>query len=142
MAKWYKMPTGMTITEGDYRAGLNAMNIVFGAVLGFVLVGGEDLPVRDFVGLLAISGLIVMLIQSIALSPYKLFNITTTAMVIYFLPKVAEDFFSISAVPKVQPTHAVWAAMAVVLEISPREKTDSEKINSEDTKQLNGETTQ
>lgn len=134
MAKWYKMPTGMRITEGDYRAGLNAMNIVFGAVLGFVLVGGEDLPVLDFVGLLAISGLIVMLIQSIALSPYKLFNVVTTGLVIFYLPKVAEDFFAIAEVPKLQPTLAVWAAMAVILELSPREK-----IDSEDTKQINGE---
>ena len=122
MAKWYKLPTSSIMSEGDYRAGLNALNIVFGAVLGFVLVGGEDLPVDAFAGLLAISALIVMLIQGIALSEYTLFSIVTTAAAIYFLPDIAEDWFSISKVPKLQPTLAVWAAMAVLLELSPREK--------------------
>ena len=64
MAKWYKLPTSSTMSEGDYRAGFNAMNIVFGAVLGFVLVGGQDLPIPDFMALLAISALLAMLIMA------------------------------------------------------------------------------
>ena len=127
MADWYKIPTSSKMTEGDYRAGLTAMNIVFGAVLGFVLVGGEDLPVLDFVALLAISALIVMMIQSIALSKYTLFNIIAVAIAIYFLPTLAEDWFSVAQVPKLQPTLAVWAAMATLLELSPREKITDEK---------------
>ncbi len=122
MSNWYKFPSGSTMSEGDYRAGLSAMNIVFGAVLGFVLVGGEDLPTRDFVGLLIMSATIVMMVQSIALSEYKLFSIAITAAAIYYLPVIAEDWFSLAAVPKLQPTLAVWAGMAVILEISPREK--------------------
>ena len=127
MADWYKIPTSSKMTEGDYRAGLTAMNIVFGAVLGFVLVGGEDLPVLDFVALLEISALIVMMIQSIALSRYTLFNIIAVAIAIYFLPTLAEDWFSVAQVPKLQPTLAVWAAMATLLELSPREKITDEK---------------
>ncbi len=122
MAKWYKLPTSSKMTEGDYRAGLNAMNIVFGAVLGFVLVGGQNLPIPDFIALLSISALLVMMIQSIVLSDYKLFNIIMTAAGIYFLPRLAEDWFAIAEVPKLQPTLAVWAVMAVILELSPREK--------------------
>ncbi|MEM6475276.1 MAG: hypothetical protein AAF687_03835 [Pseudomonadota bacterium] len=135
MAKWYKIPTSSTMSHGDYRAGLNAMNIVFGAVLGFVLVGGENLPVLDFVALLTISAFIVMMIQAIALSDYKLFNIAVTAAAIFYLPDVAEDWFSLAQVPKLQPTLAVWAGMAVLLELSPREKPDKDtvkRINSED----------
>ena len=126
MANWFKIATISKMSEGDYRAGLNAMNIVFGAVLGFVLVGAQDLPVRDFVWLLVSSALIVMLIQSISLSEYTLFTIITTAAAIYFIPTMAEDLFSISAVPKLQPTLAVWAAMVVILEVSPREKAKQE----------------
>ena len=125
MANWYKIPTSSTMSEGDYRAGLSAMNIVFGAVLGFVLVGGEDLPVLDFVALLGVSALIVMMIQSIALSEYTLFSVVTTALAIYFLPDLAEQWFSLTEVPKLQPTLAVWAGMAVILELSPREKLDA-----------------
>jgi len=131
MSKWYKIPTSSTMTEGDYRAGMNALNIVFGAVLGFVLVGGENLPTDAFIGLLLISALIVMLIQSIALSEYTLFSIVTTVAAIYFLPTVAEDWFSIAAVPKLQPTLAVWAGMAVILELSPRDQI-TEQTKSQD----------
>ena len=126
MAKWYKFPTSSTMSQGDYRAGLNAMNIVFGAVLGFVLVGGQDLPTRDFIALLAISAVLVMMIQSIVLSEYKLFAIVTTAVVIYYLPSMTENFFALTQVPKLQPTLGVWAAMAILLELSPREKAAKE----------------
>lgn len=127
------------MSEGDYRAGLNALNIVFGAVLGFVLVGGEDLPVLDFMALLGISAFIVMLIQAIALSEYTLFNIAMTAASIYYLPELAEEFFAIAKVPKLQATLAVWAGMAVLLELSPREK-PSEMNNTQSYKTITGET--
>ena len=135
MANWYKIPTSSTMSEGDYRASLNAMNIVFGAVLGFVLVGGESLPVLDFMALLGISALIVMLIQAIALSEYTLFNIAITALAIYQLPDVAENWFNIAKVPKLQPTLAIWAGMAVLIELSPREKIDKDTA-----KKITGET--
>lgn len=127
------------MSEGDYRAGLNALNIVFGAVLGFVLVGGEDLPVLDFMALLGISAFIVMLIQAIALSEYTLFNIVMTAASIYYLPELAEEFFAIAKVPKLQATLAVWAGMAVLLELSPREK-PSKMNNTQSYKTITGET--
>ena len=122
MANWYKFPTRSVMTDGDYRAGLNALNIVFGAVLGFVLVGGENLPIFDFMALLVISALVVMMIQSIALSEYTLFSVATTAVAIYFLPQLAEDWFSLTKVPKLQPTLAIWAGMATLLELSPRDR--------------------
>lgn len=121
MSKWYKIPTSSKMSEGDYKAGLNALNIVFGAVLGFVLVGGENLPIFDFMALLAISAFVVMMIQSIALSEYTVFSIIFTGLAIYFLPQIAEDWFSLTRVPKLQPTLAVWAVMATLLELSPRE---------------------
>lgn len=132
MAKWYKFPTNAHMADGDYRAGLNALNIVFGAVLGFVLVGGENLPIFDFVALLVISALIVMMIQSIALSDYTLFSIVFTAIAIAFLPQIAEEWFSLTRVPKLQPTLAIWAAMATILELSPREKPDGESTAATD----------
>ena len=122
MSNWYKFPSHTRMSEGDYKAGLNALNIVFGAVLGFVLVGGENLPIFDFIALLAISALVVMMIQSIALSEYTLFSVITTGVAIYFLPQIAEEWFSLTKVPKLQPTLAVWAGMATLLELSPRER--------------------
>lgn len=122
MSNWYKFPTDSRMKEGDYRAGLNALNIVFGAVLGFVLVGGENLPIVDFVALLTISAFVVMMIQSIALSEYTLFSVLATGLAIWGLPEIAEEWFSLTKVPKLQPTLATWAVMATLLELSPREK--------------------
>ena len=130
MAKWYKIPNGFRMKDGDYRAGLSALNIVFGAVLGFVLVGGENLPIFDFVALLTISAFIVMLIQSIALSEYTLFSVAATALIIYMLPEVAEDWFSLTRVPKLQPALATWAVMATLLEMSPRDRTNEKSITT------------
>ena len=115
MSNWYKIPTSSKMKDGDYRAGLSALNIVFGAVLGFVLVGGENLPIFDFVALLAISALVVMMIQSIALSEYTLFSVVVTGLAIYLLPEIAEEWFSLTRVPKLQPTLATWAVMATIL---------------------------
>lgn len=126
MSNWYKIPLSSTMKDGDYRAGLSALNIVFGAVLGFVLVGGESLPIFDFVALLAISAVVVMMIQSIALSEFTLFTIVITAGAIYLLPELAQEWFSLTKVPKLQPTLAVWAVMATILELSPREKPDEQ----------------
>ena len=124
MSNWYKLPTSSKMSDGDYRAGLNALNIVFGAVLGFVLVGGENLPIFDFTALLVISALIVMMIQSIALSEFTLFSVGATALAIYGLPEMAEEWFSLTKVPKLQPTLAIWAIMATLLELCPREKSE------------------
>ena len=122
MSNWYKFPSSLTVTEKEYEAGVTAQNIVFGAVLGFVLVGAQDLPIKDFMMLLFISASVVMMIQYIMLSEYKLFNIGSTALVIFLLPTASENLFNLAQVPKLQPTLALWAGMAVVQEMLPRAK--------------------
>ncbi len=123
MANWYKMPPSFRITEGEYKANVDGINIVFGAVLGFVLVGGEGLPVRDFAALLILSAAIVVMILYLGRSEYKLFYGVMTAVSIIAFPFIAEDFFKLARVPKLQPTLAIWAFMIVLVEIMPRETT-------------------
>ena len=96
----------------------------------FVLVGGENLPIFDFVALLTISAFVVILIQSIALSEYTLFSIVGTALAIYMLPELAEDWFSLTRVPKLQPALATWAVMATLLEMSPRDRTNEKSTTT------------
>lgn len=122
MSKWYKMPPTFRITEGEYKANVDGINIVFGAVLGFVLVGGEGLPMRDFVALLMLSASIVVMIFYLGQSEYKLFYIVLTAASIIAFPYIAEDFFKLARVPKLQPTLAVWTLMVLLVEMMPREK--------------------
>ena len=130
MANWYKMPPSFRITEREYRANIEGMNIVFGAVLGFVLVGAENVEVRDFIGLLVLSSAIVIMILYLGSSEYKLFNAAVTALSIAFLPYIAVDLFDITEVPKLQPTLAIWALMVLFVEMIPRApapKPDSEE---------------
>lgn len=132
MAKWYQMPPSFRITEREYRANIDGMNIVFGAVLGFVLVGAENVPVRDFVALLALSAAIVVMILYLGSSEYKLFNAITTALSIAFLPFIAVDLFNVTEVPKLQPTLAIWALMVLFVELIPRAPAQDENSQEKD----------
>jgi len=130
MSNWNKIPLTHRITEHEYRANVEGINIVFGAVLGFVLVGGEGLPLIDFVGLLLISATVVVLILYLGSSEYKLFYGVLVAVSIAAFPFISEDLFSLAKVPKLHPTLAVWAMMIVFVELTPRIKT-TERSNQE-----------
>ncbi|WP_298464809.1 hypothetical protein [uncultured Erythrobacter sp.] len=133
MAKWYKIPPSFRITQREYRANIEGMNIVFGAVLGFVLVGAENVEVRDFIGLLVLSSAIVIMILYLGSSEYKLFNAIMAGVSIAFLPYIAVDLFDITEVPKLQPTLAIWALMVLAVELIPREKENNETSLENDT---------
>ena len=130
LASWYKIPRGWTVTEREYRANIEGINIVFGAVLGFVLVGAEGLPVWDFCALLMLSAAVVVMILYLGSSDYKLYYAVMTAVAIGALPFVSEDLFSLARVPKLQPTLAIWALMVLFVECMPRESSDA-KIDTD-----------
>jgi len=123
MAKWYKVPTTFRITEREYRANIEGMNIVFGAVLGFVLAGAEGLPPVDFMIVLFVSAMTVILILYLASTEYLLFYGVSTALIIFALPILLRDQVAIKPIPYLQPTLIVWAIMVTILELSPRQKT-------------------
>lgn len=122
MAKWYKLPPSRHITENEYRANINGMNIVFGAVLGFVLAGAEGLAPTDFMTVLFVSALAVILILYLGSTEYILFYGLGAGLLIVFLPKILTDQLKINPIPYLQPTLAVWAFMVVLVELLPREK--------------------
>ena len=131
MSKWYKIPPTFRITEREYRANVDGINIVFGAVLGFVLAGTEGLPVHDFVTLLFMSATVVISILYLGSSDYRLFYGASTAVLIVALPFLLNDILQIKQVPALQPTLATWAIMIVLVELLPHEKnsSDTEKEN-------------
>ena len=133
MSKWYKIPRNANVTEREYRANIEGINIVFGAVLGFVLVGAEGLPVWDFAFLLIMSAAIVVMILYLGSSEYKLFYAVMTAFAIIAFPLAAEELFSLTRVPKLQPTLAIWALMVLAVECMPREP-EPEQNSKENTK--------
>ncbi|MFB0613208.1 hypothetical protein [Aurantiacibacter poecillastricola] len=121
MAKWYAVPTTLRMSAGEYRANLTGLNVVFGAVLGFVLAGAEDLTTRDFVYLLVLSSAAVVTILYLGSSSYKLFYTILAVAVTILLPWLVESG-GLPAIPKLQPTIATWLAMVVFLELLPRVK--------------------
>ena len=124
MAKWYKIPMTARVTQREYRANVNGINIVFGAVLGFVLAGAENLPPLDFATLLFVSAAVVILILYLGSTEYTLFYAMCAALSIAFFPYLFGDVVDLSQVPQLQPTLAVWAVMIVMVELLPREKSD------------------
>jgi len=123
MAKWYKIPTEFRITEREYEANINGMNIVFGAVLGFVLAGAEGLPPADFMFVLFVSALAVIMILYLGSTDYLLFYGLCAGALIFALPLILDEEFETKPIPYLQPTLIVWAIMVTVLELSPRQKT-------------------
>lgn len=128
MSDWYKIPSSSRMTFSEYQANVRGMNIVFGAVLGFVLAETSQLPVIDFCIVLAISASMAVLILYLSSSPYKLFYAASTALGIYLLPTVMQEQLQIAPIPRLQPTLAVWAAMVLLVELIPHdapERTDT-----------------
>lgn len=122
MANWYKLPATFRISQSEYRANINGMNIVFGAVLGFVLAGAEGLPPVDFMKVLFVSALAVIMILYLGSTEYILFYGLTAALLIFAMPEILTDQLSINPIPYLQPTLIVWASMVAVLELTPRLK--------------------
>ena len=122
MRKWKKLfalPPTLRMTQREYRANIDGMNIVFGAVLGFVLAGVEGASTRDFVAVLLLSAGAVVTILYLGSSPYPVFYGITAIALVALIPSVIDELTNID-IPKLQPTLAVWTAMVILIEILPR----------------------
>ena len=127
MSNWYKIPKPGIMPAREHRIIIQGINVVIGAVLGFVLVGSEGLPVYDFGALLVISMVIVVLILYLESSDYVLFHAVLTAIAILSFPYVTEELFSLTKVPKLQPTLAIWAIMILLAQLIPHEEAESDR---------------
>lgn len=119
-----KLQLRTRMTQREYRANINGINILFGAALGFVLVGSEMLdPVRFGFMLAFTSGVVVSILYITASAKrlaYFLFALFGAAILPWVL---GTTFGDPSLVPdKLQPTLIVWAIMTAFIEFVPREK--------------------
>lgn len=111
------------ITVRESRANIDGLNIVFGAVLGFVLASTETMGVRDFAMTLFYCATLVIVILYISHSKHRLVYALVAIGVTAALPLLLLDQFASGAsrVPeKLQPTFAVWLAMTLMMEFWPR----------------------
>lgn len=121
MSKWYSIPTTIAINEAEYRANIQGINIVFGAVLGFVLARIEGLPPIDFALTLIACATTVVLILYLGSTQYRLFYAVCAAAAIAVLPHALASA-AIPAIPDLQPTLAAWTVMVLVVELTPRRR--------------------
>ncbi len=113
---------GARMTDEEYRANLNGINIFFGAVLGFVLAGTETLETAGFTLVLVLCSAIVISILYISSSKRRLVYFVYTAVGIACLPQVVALIGPAGTTlpPKLMPTLAVWTAMTAFVEFAPR----------------------
>ncbi|MFV0624993.1 hypothetical protein ACBY01_13425 [Sphingomonas sp. ac-8] len=113
---------GARMTDAEYRANLNGINIFFGAVLGFVLAGTETLETAGFTLVLVLCSAIVISILYISSSRRRLVYFLYTALGIACLPQVVTLIGPAGTTlpPKLIPTLAVWTAMTAFVEFAPR----------------------
>ena len=98
----------------------DAVNIVFGAVIGFVLAGTQGLPSNDYAFVLAVSAAAVIAILSLGSQEHRLFYAIFAAGYIGALPIILTEFLKIADVPKLQPTLIIWAIMVLLVEFALR----------------------
>lgn len=113
------------MTDGEYQANLNGLNMFFGAVLGFVLAGTEKLTVFQFSVLLTSLAGVVVTVLYISSSKHRL---AYAALALFYAATMPEamDFMlhTQGAVPdKIRPTLLVWIGMTIGVEFWSRERT-------------------
>lgn len=116
------------MTNAEYRANLAGLNTFFGAVLGFVISGIENLDAVRFGAVLALlTGLVVSILYITASKHRGLYSLYTLAAVAA-LPFIADPMLPSNAeLPaKLQPTFLVWALFTIAVEFMPRERLPEE----------------
>lgn len=111
------------ITALEARANISGLNIVFGAVLGFVLASTESMSTRDYSMTLFYSATLAILILYISHSPHRLVYAVVSIVFLAGLPIFLGDQLGTnsSEIPeKLQPTFAVWLVMTIMMEFWPR----------------------
>jgi cell division protein FtsW (lipid II flippase) len=123
------------ITVRESRANIDGLNIVFGAVLGFVLASTETMGTRDFAMTLFYSATLAIIILYVSHSKHRLIYALIAIGVVAALPFLLVENFvsSASRVPeKLQPTFAVWLVMTLMMEFWPREQDAVAKTGEEE----------
>jgi hypothetical protein len=112
------------MSDGEYNANLNGLGIFFGAVLGFVMASTENLSTKDYLLVLFTTASMVITILYISSSRYRIAYSVLAFAFIAALPFILGTMTSPGALlpPKLQPTLAVWLAMALIVEFNPRDR--------------------
>ncbi|MEL6875896.1 MAG: hypothetical protein AAGM33_10510 [Pseudomonadota bacterium] len=118
-------------TRKEYEASINALNIFFGAVIGISLGSIGDIPTMDYVLLLVVTATAVTSILFVTYSERQYWSILLVGLVLFALWSMSNgDDRVIDLPPKLLPTLAVWAVMAISTEFTDLVP-DKEKVADE-----------
>ena len=108
--------------EREYRANISGLQIVFGAVLGFVLAGAEAFDPFAFAVLLlaTISGVVSILY--ISASPQRLVYTLLAFAYSLTLPFIIKEITGVAAPEKLAPTLLIWTLFQAFIEFAPRKR--------------------
>lgn len=111
------------MSTGEYHANLAGMNTFFGAVLGFVLTGTENIENWKFGVILTMLAAIVISILFISSSRRRIFYSAYALVLASTFPELVDLMFkSHGLLPeKVRPTLLAWTLMTIVVEFWRRE---------------------
>lgn len=108
--------------QREYRANVQGLQIVFGAVLGFVLAGAEDFEAFDFATLLLITIGAVVSILYISASKRRLAYAALAVGYALLLPLAVARITGVEAPEKLAPTLLIWTLFQAAVEFVPRSK--------------------
>ncbi|MEN5263830.1 hypothetical protein [Stenotrophomonas sp. TWI587] len=122
--RWAAMVGLGRMTDREYRANMNGLNMFFGAVLGLALTGAEQLnDLRFAVVLTMVAGAVISILY-ISSSRHRAAYAAYAVLVSATFPElVGVLFHDPDIVPdKIRPTLLVWAGMTILVEFWQREK--------------------
>lgn len=107
--------------EREYQANVSGLQIVFGAVLGFVLAGAENFDPSNFAALLLATIGAVVTILYISASPrrltYTVLAVVYTLSLPWIIPRITDGAV---APEKLAPTLIIWTLFQAGVEFAPR----------------------
>lgn len=110
----------------EYRANISGLQIVFGAVLGFVLAGAERFEPFDFGVLLLVTIGAVVSILYISASRRRIFYAVLALGYSLLLPLAVLRITGVQAPEKLAPTLLIWTLFQASIEFLPRRESAME----------------
>lgn len=122
LEKLLKVGNLFKLTQREYEATINALNIFFGAIIGVSLGNITEIPMDDYVTLLVIISAMVSSILLVTYTHRRIWNsILLTGVLMAAWYAESDSSGGIVDFPdRVLPTLTVWAVLAVMTEFSDR----------------------
>ena len=128
LEKLRKIGDPLKLTQREYQATINALNIFFGAIIGVSLGNIAEIPIKEYVILLFVIAAMVSNILIVTFSHRRVWNSLVLVAVLLIAWYLESDSSGqiIDFPDRVLPTLSVWAAMAVMTEFTQRTKDPEE----------------